>query len=432
MKRSPSRVVVASALVAGAIAGCTLVLGDGTYHVAADGGLDSGAPPLAEAGTSDASDAAAIEPDGALDDAGPPGPCSAGARRCAGGGVETCASDGGWGAPVACATGSCASGGCSGATASAPSCTVPGPGRTNCGEDGGEICCLSEEIPGGTYPRTFGPDGGKDPATVSGFRLDKYLVTVGRFREFFAAVGANKATPDAGAGKHSHLNGGRGLANVAASGKYESGWAASDDAYITFARSDLSCDGYATWTADVGSHETLPINCVSWFEAYAFCIWDGGFLPSEAEREYAAAGGSAQRPYPGGDASPGTTNQYAIYGTGGSAPDCNYPGPPQQCTGTVNIAPVGTPLHGAGLWGQADLGGDISEWDLDYYWGTYLDPCVDCAYLNSSDAGRAIRGGAFKYAAFNLASNERYGYPPLDGGLINLSDTWGIRCARVP
>ena len=50
----------------------------------------------------------------------------------------------------------------------------------------------SLDVPGGSYQRTYGSDAAAgDPATVSGFRLDKYLVTVGRFRAFVAA-----ASPD--------------------------------------------------------------------------------------------------------------------------------------------------------------------------------------------------------------------------------------------
>ena len=52
---------------------------------------------------------------------------------------------------------------------------------------------------------------------------------------------------------------------------------------------------YQTWTAN---NDNLPMNCITWFEAFAFCIWDGGRLPTELEWNYAAAGGSSQNVYP--------------------------------------------------------------------------------------------------------------------------------------
>jgi sulfatase modifying factor 1 len=112
----------------------------------------------------------------------------------------------------------------------------------------------------------------------------------------------------------------------------------------------------------VGSRENLPIHCENWWEAYAFCIWDGGFLPSAAEWEYVAVGGSEQGEYPWGSVDPGVANQYAIYGDDGL---CYYPtlGP---CTGLTNIAPVGTTKLGAGRWGQLDLAGNVEEWTSDW------------------------------------------------------------------
>ncbi|MGH7434720.1 MAG: formylglycine-generating enzyme family protein [Polyangiaceae bacterium] len=203
-----------------------------------------------------------------------------------------------------------------------------------------------------------GPTGVADPATVSDFRLDKYLVTVGRFRQFAKAWNNGSGyTPLPGSGKHIHLNAGLGLLDVAvdAGVAYETGWLAADDSNVAPTNANLSCasnNGEATWTSAAGANERLPINCVSWYEAYAFCIWDGGFLPSEAEWGYAAAGGAEQREYPWGSMAPGVDNQYAIY-------DCLYPSGPDGSNaclhGVKNIAPVGTASLGAGRWGQLDL-----------------------------------------------------------------------------
>ncbi len=133
----------------------------------------------------------------------------------------------------------CANGAC---TKPSLSCAQGGAGLADCGA-GHESCCASLEVASGTYYRTYdlaitpggqfvvtlapngGPTGEADPATLSGFRLDKYLVTVGRFRQFVnARNGGTGYMPPAGSGKHAYLNGGNGLVDSATAGAYEKGW----------------------------------------------------------------------------------------------------------------------------------------------------------------------------------------------------------------
>jgi formylglycine-generating enzyme required for sulfatase activity len=345
--------------------------------------------------------------------------------------------------------GSGGSGSDSSSTGGPPSCATGGPGVGDCGT-AHESCCTSLAVLGGTFYRTYSPDvadpiqtrppdaglGLADPATVSSFRLDKYDVTVGRFRRFVAAWTAGWK-PSPGSGKHTHLNEGRGLVNANATPDagvaYETGWLASDDANVKL--TDLVCQGlpdFASWTPEVGTREDHPMNCVTWYEAQAFCIWDGGFLPTEAEWEYAAAGGDEERTYPWGSTDPGIASQYAIYGD--DKGNCFYPSGLMACSG-MSIAPVGTASTGAGRYGQLDLAGNVWQWVIDWFLPTYV-ACTDSAPLTAPPpdfrltavSSRVLRGGSFSSNAQILRPSSRFGAS--DPGVSTING--GFRCARVP
>jgi formylglycine-generating enzyme len=309
------------------------------------------------------------------------------------------------------------------------SCRPGGLGMSNCGVGGNADCCDSLPVVGGSFDRRYSDgdggtgetfaDAGPSPATVSDFRLDVYEVTVGRFRRFVEAWRGG-FRPPAGSGTHVHSNGGKGLELAGASGTFETGWALGDDANVDVSDKHFTIEGVklATWTPTPDGHENLPMNFVTRLDAYAFCIWDGGFLPSEAEWEFAAAGGSEQLVYPWGSAAPGTSNEYANY-------DCNFPSPSMSCAGSAHIQPVGSDPMGKARWGQLDLAGNLFEWALDFE-GAYTVPCTDCADFTPNDVGIA-RGGAYFFLGATIYPEYRGTFDTADG-----VDFIGLRCARPP
>jgi formylglycine-generating enzyme required for sulfatase activity len=230
--------------------------------------------------------------------------------------------------------------------------------------------------------------------------------------------------PPAGSGKHTHLNGGQGLIDVGteAGTTYETGWSTAYNANVAPTNANLACNtGYdETWTSTPGSKENLPVNCVNWYEAYAFCVWDGGFLPSEAEYEYAAAGGSDQRMYPWGSTDPANNDYWAIY-------NCEYPNATASCTG-ADIAPVGFAYGGAGRWGQFDLVGNVYKRVLDWN-APFVSPCTDCANLSAGGTYRMTRGGYFDSTFYYIESSTR---PNAGASPAGRYDFLGFRCARLP
>lgn len=289
-----------------------------------------------------------------------------------------------------------------------------------CGPNGNEDCCSTAmPIPGGTFFRSYDVSGDgmypsmAYPATESPFVLDRFEVTVGRFRAFVnAGMGTQANPPAAGAGAH---------AKIAGSG-WDSSWNGALTANAAALSTALQCDGwYQTWTAAAGANESLPLNCVTWYEAQAFCAWDGGYLPTETEWNFAAAGGSAQRSFPwSAPASALTTDcsyaNYVLTGTTYCNPGTGGP------VALMNRVGSESP-RGDGLWGQADLAGNAWEWMLDTN-APYTVPCNDCASLNDG-AYHVIRGGNFSHDQTYMRTANR-GLPMPS----SRSRDVGFRCAR--
>jgi sulfatase modifying factor 1 len=273
-----------------------------------------------------------------------------------------------------------------------------------CGASGTDDCCKSLLVSGGTFKRSYDGVDFLDPsypATVSDFYLDKYEITVARFRVF---VNAGMGTQGSPPGKHTGAN-----PRIANSG-WNSTWNIHLPADTAALKAALKCHPtYQTWTDTPGSNENKPVNCLDWYTAFAFCAWDGGRMATEAEWNYAASGGSEQRYYPWSSPAKSTTisNSYAVY-----------------CGDTCKVENVGSKSpRGDGKWGQSDLGGNAWEWTLDWSADPYPMPCHDCAVVTPGSY-RTFRSGSNDDIAATLRSAVRHVYYPEYHGVV------GSRCAR--
>lgn len=316
-------------------------------------------------------------------------------------GGSSAGGEGGARAEVSCSTSPCRGKSCEGL---APSC----------GLAANDDCCAAPTVVGGTFtlgtvpsPGTIMYPGVYAPATVATFALDKYEVTVGRFRKF---VEAYTGHPAEGAGAHPL---------IAKSGWRSPQWddrIAQDQAELLSARAPNDFSSPSTWDPS-GANDNLPMNRVSWFEAFAFCAWDGGRLPTESEWEYAAEGGDEDRKYPWGNMPVPSGKQdgtaayanYACLGDGSAPTSCGF----------ADLLQVGSKPSGSGKYGQLDLAGSVFEWNLDCF-DAYPAYCDNCANLECGVGGGVTRGGAWNAVSASLLSAARYA-----------GEDAGIRCARA-
>lgn len=326
------------------------------------------------------------------DEVDPPIPgdaCVEGVRRCEGNTVAECRSAA-WTLLQLCPN-LCSDGGC----VTPPSCSG---GAVACGAAGGDTCCHSLPVAVARFSRSYDgvTAGYTDPryqATVRAFHLDKYEVTAARFDAFINAYPASR--PATGAGRH---------AADALDPGWKAEWTAALPASSTELRAALSCQGLTSQLP------AAPVRCVSWYLAQAFCIWDGGRLPTEAEWNAAASGGEQQRVYPWSVLASNTVidGSHLVYAT--TAP-----------------ATPGSRPSGEGRFGHADLSGNVAEWVFDNYASPYLsDSCVDCANHTAAPF-RSLRGGGYLEAASTVLSSYRSALDP-----AALRAFVGFRCARDP
>ena len=157
-----------------------------------------------------------------------------------------------------------------------------------------------------------------------------------------------------------------------------------------------------------GGGANSPVENVTWYKAKEFCEAVGGYLPSEAQWEYAGRGGTTTK-YLCGDSS-SCVGDIAWY-------DAN--------SGNHKHDVKGKDPNGYGLY---DMSGNVYEWVADCWHGSYNE-APGVAYPpwdeNCSGSYRVRRGGSFDSEAVDLRmSNRGSSYPSYDDNYL------GFRCAR--
>jgi formylglycine-generating enzyme required for sulfatase activity len=170
-----------------------------------------------------------------------------------------------------------------------------------------------------------------------------------------------------------------------------------------FRKFSLSTGGKLPAPPAYAQADDHPVVNVSWDEAVGYCAWAGGRLPTEAEWEYAARGGSDQSRY-------GPLDSIAWFNKN-----------------------VGSATHSVGklapnIYGLYDMLGNVWVWCNDWYdprfYLTNPPPSKDPTGPAKTEF-RATRGGCWVDFPKDVRVSCRYGYNPGNRG-----NGLGFRCVR--